>query len=134
MKIIRLIAPSIAAITILSGSSVLAENAWVAPASAAAKKNPVAGNASAEAEGKKIYMTTCSPCHGPTGKGDGPAAAALNPKPANYTTSAIAAETDGSLFWKLSEGRGAMVAFKNTLSEEQRWSLIAYIRTLQGKK
>jgi len=36
----------------------------------------------------------------------------LNPKPANYTTSAISAESDGSLFWKLSEGRGAMLAFK----------------------
>jgi len=106
---------------------------WTAPASASAKKNPFAGNASAAAEGKKIFMTTCAPCHGTTGRGDGPAAAALNPKPANYTTKAISAESDGALFWKLSEGRGAMVPFKSAYSEKQRWELITYIRTLQGK-
>jgi mono/diheme cytochrome c family protein len=107
---------------------------WNAPASAIAKKNPLAGKADAVAAGKQTFATTCVPCHGSTGRGDGPAAVALNPKPANYTTSAISAESDGSLFWKLSEGRGAMVGFKATLSEKQRWELISYIRTLQGKK
>lgn len=106
---------------------------WNAPASAAAKKNPFAGNAAAAAEGKKTFMMTCATCHGTTGRGDGPAASALNPKPANYTTKAISAESDGSLFWKLSEGRGAMVPFKSTYSEKQRWELITYIRTLQAK-
>jgi mono/diheme cytochrome c family protein len=113
----------------------LADSApWVAPAAAAAKKNPFAGNAQSAASGKQIYMTTCAPCHGTTGRGDGPAASALNPKPANYTTKAISGESDGSLFWKLSEGRGAMVPFKGAYSEKQRWELITYIRTLQGKK
>ena len=107
---------------------------WVAPASASAKKNPFAGNAGAAAEGKKNFMTACSPCHGTSGRGDGPAAPALNPKPANYTTKVISAESDGALFWKLSEGRGAMVPFKGALSEKQRWELITYIRTLQGNK
>ncbi len=107
---------------------------WVAPASEAAKRNPFAGKAEAAAAGKQIYMTTCAPCHGNSGRGDGPAAMALNPKPANYTTSAIATESDGALFWKLSEGRGAMVGFKGAFSEEQRWQLITYIRTLQGVK
>jgi len=121
---------------IVYGTPAMAQNPgpWVAPASASAKKNPFAGNAGAAAEGKKIFMMTCSPCHGTSGRGDGPAAAALNPKPANYTTKAISAESDGALFWKLSEGRGAMVPFKSTYSEKQRWELITYIRTLQGKK
>jgi len=110
------------------------EAPWAAPAAAAAKKNPFAGNGEAAASGKQIYGTICTTCHGPTGRGDGPAAATLNPKPANYTTSAIAGESDGSLFWKLSEGRGAMLAFKGSYSEKQRWELITYIRTLQGKK
>ena len=107
---------------------------WEAPASEAAKRNPFAGKAEAAAAGKQIYMTTCAPCHGNTGRGDGAAAMALNPRPANYTTSAIARESDGALFWKLSEGRGAMVGFKGAFSEEQRWQLISYIRTLQGVK
>ena len=129
------IGTTVIAVIAVIAAPAFAENApWNAPASAAAKKNPFAGNAQAAASGKQIYMTTCSPCHGATGRGDGPAAAALNPKPANYTTRAIAAESDGSLFWKLSEGRGAMVPFKTAYSEKQRWELITYIRTLQGKK
>jgi len=120
--------------TICAASAQGAGGPWNAPASAAAKKNPLAGKADAVAAGKQIFTTTCVPCHGSSGRGDGPAAVALNPKPANYTTSAISAESDGSLFWKLSEGRGAMVGFKATLSETQRWELISYIRTLQGKK
>ena len=107
---------------------------WVAPAAASAKKNPVAGKPEAIAAGKQIFTTTCVPCHGPAGHGDGTAAVALKPKPANFTSGVIANESDGGLFWKLSEGRGAMVPFKSTLSEAQRWELVAYIRTLQGKK
>ena len=117
-------------------SNSLAQNPapWVAPASASAKKNPVAGKPEAVAAGKQLFTTTCVPCHGPAGHGDGAAAAALNPKPAKFTSPAIVGESDGALFWKLSEGRGAMVPFKTTLSEAQRWALVAYIRTLQGKK
>ena len=131
---VLIVAISLAIYSIICAAIAQTATPWTAPASAAARKNPFAGNAEAAAAGKKIFATTCVPCHGSTGRGDGPAAVALNPKPANYTTSAISAESDGSLFWKLSEGRGAMVGFKATLSEQQRWELISYIRTLQGKK
>jgi mono/diheme cytochrome c family protein len=137
LKSIRPLAVTAAAAAFIAlGTPAMAQNPgpWNAPASASAKKNPFAGNAGAAAEGKKIFMMTCAPCHGTSGRGDGPAAVALNPKPANYTTKAISAESDGALFWKLSEGRGAMVPFKSTYSEKQRWELITYIRTLQGKK
>lgn len=130
----RIVIVTIAFIAATLASRAVAEASWVAPSSAAAKKNPFAGNAGAAAAGKQVFMTTCAPCHGQSGRGDGPAAAALNPKPANYTTSAISGESDGALFWKLSEGRGAMVAFKGSLTEKQRWELITYIRTLQGKR
>jgi mono/diheme cytochrome c family protein len=134
MKTIRLSA--LASVTLIAVAlPVVADHTgpWEAPRSAASKKNPHTDSADAAA-GKQIYMTTCAPCHGNSGRGDGPAAAALNPKPANYTSRTIAAESDGSLFWKLSEGRGAMVPFKTAFSEKQRWQLITYIRTLQGKK
>ena len=107
---------------------------WVAPVAAAAKKNPVAGKPDALAAGKQIFTTTCVPCHGAGGHGDGAAAAALHPRPANFSSAAVSGESDGALFWKLSEGRGAMVAFKSSLSEAQRWQLVSYIRSLQGKK
>jgi mono/diheme cytochrome c family protein len=131
---LRIAAFGLGALSVIYTANAQTAAKWNVPASAAGKKNPLAGNADAVAAGKQIFTTTCVPCHGSAGRGDGPAAVALNPKPANYTTSAISAESDGSLFWKLSEGRGAMLGFKATLSEKQRWELISYIRTLQGKK
>lgn len=62
--------------------------ATAAPSAAAAPK-PVETTPSvpyvSEAEGQKTFVSRCAACHGTTGKGDGPGAAALNPKPRNYT-------------------------------------------------
>ena len=106
---------------------------WVAPPDAVAKKNPFAGDASLLPEAKKLYESYCSPCHGMKGKGDGAAAVALNPKPADHTSAEIQNESDGSLYWKLTTGRGAMQPYKANLTDKQRWALINYIRTLRKK-
>ncbi len=109
---------------------------WLTPASAKAVKNPFAGNTSVLAEAKGLYTANCAPCHGDKGKGDGPAAQALNPKPADHSSALVQGETDGSLFWKLSEGRNPMPGYKKIFNDKQRWELINYIRTLAktGKK
>ncbi len=62
----------------------------VAPAGAAIVTAPAipAAAAPAAAEAQKLFGERCSPCHGPSGLGDGPAAAALNPRPRNYTDKA----------------------------------------------
>ncbi len=106
---------------------------WVAPASARNRANAYANNASAVAAGKKLFVANCISCHGPTGKGDGPAAVALNPKPANFSDSKVSRQADGELFWKISEGRGAMVPWKGSLNETQRWQLVNYIRSIAPK-
>jgi mono/diheme cytochrome c family protein len=81
-------------------------------------------------EAKTLYTANCGPCHGDKGKGDGPAAAGLNPKPADHSSVAVQSESDGALFWKLSEGRAPMPSYKKVFSDQQRWELIDYIRTL----
>jgi hypothetical protein len=43
-------------------------------------------------------------------------------------------QSDGELFWKLSNGKGMMVPYKHSLNEEMRWQLINYIRTLKAQK
>jgi mono/diheme cytochrome c family protein len=106
---------------------------WIVPQAALGVKNPLSNDAASINTGKTLYKTQCSPCHGDKGKGDGPAAAALTPKPADHTSMALQAESDGSLFYKISEGRKPMPGFKNTLKENQRWALINYIRTLPKK-
>ncbi len=104
-------------------------------------KNPVAGQADAIAAGKTIFETNCVPCHGTDGRGDGPTAASLNPKPADLWDPAQN-DPDGEIFYHVSEGAKAgdfpdtsqMPAWKNTLSTEQIWQVISYIRTLPTAK
>jgi mono/diheme cytochrome c family protein len=107
---------------------------WRAPASAASRPNPVAGNAKATELGQKLYVANCLTCHGPEGHGDGPGAAALEKKPANLGARIKqTGEKDGELFWKISEGRAPMITWKTSLSETQRWELVNYIKTFAGK-
>lgn len=104
-----------------------AQGEWTAPANAKAMKNPVKGVGNA----KKSVETNCASCHGAGGKGDGVAAAALPPpKPADWTSAKVQKQTDGELFWKITNGRGAMPPWKH-LSEKERWEMVNYIRTLK---
>lgn len=105
------------------------QDKWVAPASSKELKNPFTGKANIN-KGKSIYKTRCVICHGEKGAGDGPAGKALTPPAADHTAAYVQKQTDGELFWKVSEGRGAMVGWKLILSEEERWSLVNYMRTL----
>lgn len=118
------------AFTLACSSSFAQQKPWASPKEAQVIKNPFAGNSSTLAEGKKLYVTNCAPCHGEKGRGDGPAAQALVPKPADHSSALVQSETDGSLFWKLTQGRNPMPAYGKILTEQQRWELVNYIRTL----
>jgi mono/diheme cytochrome c family protein len=107
---------------------------WVAPKQAQGITNPLSGSQAALADGKTLYISNCAPCHGNKGRGDGPAAAALSPKPADHSSATVQGETDGSLFWKVAEGRTPMPSYKAIFSEKQRWELVNYIRTLAKSK
>lgn len=105
-------------------------NVWVAPASANNLKNPLAGIVKASNEGKKIFDQFCITCHGKTGEGNGPTGEMLEPKPANLTSKTVQKQSDGAIFWKITNGKGAMASYKNILSKDKRWELIDYIRVL----
>lgn len=130
-KPLKLILLSIGLITMTN--LVDAQTTWVAPSDADQLKNPFANNEDAIKKGKKLYAQFCTICHGDKGKGDGMAGSALKPKPANFTLESIQVQTDGAIFWKMAEGRPPMAAYKDILSEVQRWQLVAYIRTLNNK-
>lgn len=117
-------------LSLFAAPTLPAQIIWVAPKEADALKNPFAANATVLPEGKQLYITNCAPCHGTKGKGDGPAAVSLNPKPADHSSEAVQKETDGSLFWKLSQGHNPMPQYEHALTETQRWKLVTYIRTL----
>jgi mono/diheme cytochrome c family protein len=104
---------------------------WIAPAEAKAVKNPVPATPENLKAAEQIFKDKCVLCHGETGKGDGPAAGMGDVPPANFTDAKlIGAETDGSLFWKMSEGRIPMPSFKKQLSDTERWEMVNYIRKL----
>lgn len=80
------------------------------PAAYAGKVNPHAGQADAATAGKTLYDTNCASCHGATGKGEGPAGASLDPKPADLTEMSPTDDTDAFIYWRIAEG-GAMAPF-----------------------
>ena len=135
IRALRQAALTLAVIAIVTVSAPVfahAQAAWVAPAGEKDKKNPLPADAQTIAQGKKVADVNCVSCHGAKGKGDGAAAVALNPKPADWTSAKVQAESDGEIFWKISTGRGAMPAW-NFLPERDRWALVRYIRSLGAK-
>ena len=94
------------------------------------------------ARGQSIHTARCAVCHGAQGAGDGPAAATLPLKPASFQDQAMVAEmTEAYWFWRVSEGgsvepfRSAgstMPPWREVLSVEDRWAVIAYQHSLSG--
>ncbi len=87
--------------------------------------------------GKMKYNANCIGCHGASGKGDGAAAAALNPKPGDHTDGKVMnALSDQYLFDIIKNGGAAMKkapfmpASGKKLSDQEIWDVVAYIRTL----
>jgi len=107
---------------------------WVAPARAARKKNPIAADEASVTKGKALYVKECRSCHGDKGKGDGPAIKDLEKKPDDITLSKVLDQSDGALFWKLTEGKKPMPSYEKTFSEDDRWNVINYLRTLAPKE
>jgi len=120
------------AFSLLFNSDAFAQMAWVAPKYSNDIKNPLKDNKDATSKGKKIFSNMCMVCHGATGKGNGVAGVSLVPRPANFLSIEVRNETDGAIFWKLTEGKPPMAAYKDLLTEDQRWELVNYIRHLEA--
>ena len=102
---------------------------WKVPARAARRENPIPADAKSIAEGKRLYVAECLDCHGSKGRGDGPSARDLDSIPPNLSDPAMWRQSDGTLFYKITHGREPMPATEE-MSEEQRWHLVNYTRTL----
>lgn len=107
---------------------------WKAPSSAKALTNKVKTSSKSIKAGKSIFESKCIVCHGEKAKGDGPGGKALNPKPANLTSEKVQTQTDGEIFWKITNGRGAMVKWESIISETDRWNLVNFIRSVRAEK
>jgi copper transport protein len=99
---------------------------------AASQVNPIPPNSESITRGQALYTANCQPCHGSSGKGDGPVGLTLNPRPADLTAHAVpGVHTDGQLYGWITNGYpgSRMPAFGQRLSERDRWDLVNFIRT-----
>lgn len=106
-------------------------NRWMAPENMAHRKNPVSNTPESIQKGKGLYQKHCTLCHGIEGRGDGPAARGLKPKPSNLVAMSGMHE-DGDVAWKIAEGRGVMPGFKERFNSEQIWDLVNFIQSLKA--
>lgn len=94
--------------------------------------NPVSATEASITKGHDLYALKCANCHGEEGRGDGHMAMMFDPKPSNLNDAHVQENTDGALFYIITEGGEDtdMPSFK-TLSEEDRWNLVNYLRTFE---
>jgi mono/diheme cytochrome c family protein len=124
----------LAAALLAPGAAARAGDEWVAPAADKAKTNPVPDTPEALRKGRALFQRHCTVCHGPKGKGDGPAGAEAR----DLTDPAVQRRlTDGEIFWKVSTGRKkedemAMPAFARQIGAQDRWRLVRFVRSLEA--
>jgi mono/diheme cytochrome c family protein len=109
---------------------------WTVPADADDTKNPLAVDAKLLATGRVLFNDKCQRCHGPGGLGDGPDSDPDARENMDLTDPKRAdRNSDGVVFYKVWNGRSRpkMPAFKNELTEEQAWAVVAYAQTLRRK-
>ncbi len=108
------------------------------PAAYDGKSNPLRPSTENLGAGKRLYKEHCALCHGAKGDGRGPAAKDLKPKPPSLAGMSQmpmmkmrGMNLDAYSFWAISDGGeklgSAMPAFKDALSETQRWQILLYI-------
>lgn len=109
---------------------------WPAPAEFASKTNPHAKEPNAAALGREYYMQKCVDCHGKGGQGNGWLSPSLKREgkpllPTNLASRMVQANTDGELFWKITNGRSPMPAHRVRFDDDQRWYIVSFLRTLK---
>ena len=99
---------------------------------ATALKNPEKATDFSLLSGKELFGIYCTPCHGESGKGDGPVAKKFVPTPVDISAAGHGSlHPDGDLFAVVTHGKNGMPPFRSDLTAEERWLVIAYLRTLK---
>lgn len=118
---------------------------WEVPEKYQKMKNPIPTSSSSIKIGKDMYVRYCKSCHGTKGKGEGSQAVKQNLTTGDFTTAAFAKQTDGAVFYKMTEGHDEMPSFKKKIPSSDDiiegsfgetgsvGDLINYIRTLAKK-
>ena len=107
-------------------------SAWKVPDNYLKMANPDKATPASITSGKSLFVKYCVECHGKKGTGNGPKSTDLKTSPADMTKSSFQSQSDGSLFYKISEGRNEMPKFKKEITDpDDIWSIVNYVRTLK---
>jgi mono/diheme cytochrome c family protein len=98
---------------------------WKAPEGAVAQTNPLASRPDLAAGGRKLFMRNCAECHAKDGAGK------AKKHSANLQIPAVQMQSDGTLFWKITNGNtGKGMPSFSKLPEPERWQIVMYLRGL----
>ena len=111
------------------GTKVLSQT-WVVPDDQRAVVAPMKFTPDMQKQGEQIYLKNCQSCHGLMGKDNW---AKLTPPPGDLSKEKAQVQTDGEIFYRITTGKVPMPEFRNILPEDDRWSIIAYLRTFNPK-
>ncbi len=105
---------------------------WTIPENAASEKSPLAPSADNITKGRSLFASNCQKCHGPLGKGDGPDSDARRPAADLTDEFRYDINPDGVVYHKIMNGRPPdMPAFKSTLSRNEAWAVVEYVKSLR---
>ena len=94
--------------------------------------NPYRPTETTLAEGRALFETYCSVCHGQQGKGDGPISSKIPPPP-SYVSDRLMQFRPGHVFHVITLGTNKMPSYTAQLSPDERWKIVTYVHySLQG--
>jgi mono/diheme cytochrome c family protein len=99
---------------------------WLVPEDKAQKASPFKFSDETQHKGETLYQRNCQSCHGTPAKAN---FAGLTPTPGDPATEKFSKQSDGALFFKITNGRGVMPQFKDVLTDDERWQVISYFRS-----
>ena len=122
---------------IFLGSTIVAfttsqKEPWPVPDKYVKMSNPVKSSSESISDGKALWSQHCQSCHGKKGLGDGSKAATLKTEPGDFSEADMQKQTDGSIFYKIEEGRKDMPSFKKKIPDgDDIWNLVNFVRTFK---
>jgi len=100
--------------------------AWIVPDDQKAVAAPVKFTPEMQKQGEQIYLKNCQSCHGLPGKDNW---AKITPPPGDLSKEKAQKQTDGEIFYRITTGKVPMPEFRNIIPEDDRWSVIAFLRS-----
>lgn len=95
--------------------------------------NPLRSSRADVTKGRVLFLTDCSPCHDANGTGRGPVRDVLRKAPVDLTSHAVSQLSDGEIFWTILNGYKEMPPYGDTVSEQEAWEVVIYVRHLQRR-